>query len=274
MGVDELEEVAQEVRAHVEGLGLICFPETVEPDGAPLVVDWPGEDWRAFLAFAPKLGVSVVYVGTSIYEDLGDEDDGLDSYGTASEDVSEHDGAVDAVIVTYVAGGVLHVWRRLAPWRIEAFVREVNQFGDRDVKAEALRTRAQEEAWGEKLARDRRFYGAARVDRRTACSAVLAELSGLSADDPLLDDVRWPVIREADARLPEVRETLEAEGLADKAALAAELATANPGWSTMRVALREKYARTLVKERFGMALPIVAEEVARYKVAPDTPTLL
>jgi hypothetical protein len=42
----------------------------------------------------------------------------------------------------------------------------------------------------------------------------------------------------------------------------------------MRVTLREKYARTLVKERFGMALPIVAEEVARHKPASEALTLL
>jgi len=270
MAVDELERLAQEIQAHVESLGLVCFPEAVETDGAALVVEWPGEEWKDFLAFAPKLGVSVVYVGTSVFEDLGDEDDEPGS----DESISEHDGEVDAVIVTYVAGGILHVWRRLAPWRIEAFVREVNEFGDRDVRAEALRARADEEGWANTLTHDRRFYGAARVDRRAACTAVLAELSGLSEDDPLLDDVRWPVIHEADARLPEVREELEAEGLAQQADLAAELAAAHPDWSTMRVALREKYARTLVKERFGMSLPIVAEEVARFKAAPDVPTLL
>jgi hypothetical protein len=268
--MDKLERLQKDIRAHVESIGLLCFPEAVTADPSALVVIWPGNDWKEFLSFAPRLGVKVIYLGTTIFEDLGDEDGGEIDL----EAPSEHDGEIDAVVVTYVAGGILHTWSEAAPWRIEAMVREVNEFGDRDAKAEALRERAQQEEWAQNLAHDRRFYGTARVDRRAASTAILAELSGLSEDDPLLDKVRWSVIREADAHLPQVREALTDEGLSAKAALAAELVVAHPDWSTMRVALREKYARTLVKERFGMPLPIVAEEVARYKAASDAPTLL
>ncbi len=42
----------------------------------------------------------------------------------------------------------------------------------------------------------------------------------------------------------------------------------------MRLALREKYVIALVKQRFGMLLPIVAEEVARFKAVAAAPTLL
>ena len=269
--MNDLERFAKEIRKHVEGLGLVCFPEAIDDDASSLVVRWPGEDWKEFLAFAPKLGVGVVYVGSRIFEDLGDEDYEVDA---DPEGLSEHDGEIDTVLVTYVAGGVLHSWRRVAQWRVEAMVREVTAFGDRDAKAEKLKERAEQEGWAHALAHDRRFYGAARTDQRAACTTVLAELAGVPETDSLLNDVPRAVIREANELLPEVREGLQDDGLSHKADLAAELVDTHPDWWTMRVALREKYARTLVKERYGMALPIVAEEVARHKLTSDDPTLL
>ena len=97
--MDKLVLLAKEIVTHVEELGLLCFPEAIDVDSAPLVVHWPGEDWKEFLAFVPALGVPVIYVGTTTF-DYEEEDD--------PDELAEHDGQTDSVLVTYVAGGVVH----------------------------------------------------------------------------------------------------------------------------------------------------------------------
>jgi len=262
--MDKLELLTKEITRHVDELGPLCFPEAIDADSAPLVVHWPGEDWKQFLAFAPTLGVTVIYVGTTTF-DYEDEEE-------IADELAELNGEIDSVLVTYVAGGVVHAWTQLAPWRVEAAVKAVHSFGAQDQRVVAFAERAKKEQWSRTIAHVRRFYTAEPVDRYSVAYALLAELSGLSQEDSvLLDAGRW-IVSDAHSRIFEVREKLTDEGLSQKATLAAELAQAHPDWSSMRVALREKYARTLVKETYGMALTIVAAEVARYKPAADSST--
>lgn len=261
--MDKLVLLAKEIVTHVEELGLLCFPEAIDVDSAPLVVHWPGEDWKEFLAFVPALGVPVIYVGTTTF-DYEEEDD--------PDELAEHDGQTDSVLVTYVAGGVVHAWSEFATWRVEAEEEAVSGYGEQDPRVMAFSERAKKEDWSRTIGYDRRFYAAEPVDRYSVGYVLLAELSGLPEEDSvLLDAGRW-ILSDAHSRLFEVRDALTDEGLSQKAALAEELARAHSDWSSMRVALREKYARTLVKETYGMALKIVADEVARYKPAANTPT--
>jgi len=266
--MDKLKLLAQEIATHVKELGLLYFPEAIDADSAPLVVHWPGEDWKQFLAFAPTLGVSVIYLGTTtfVYEDEYDDEEEI------PEELAEHSGETDSVLVTYVAGGVVHAWSELAPWRVEAAEEVIHSYGAQDQRVLVFAERAKNEQWSRAIANDRRFYAAEPVDQYSVAYALLAELSGLPQEDTvLLNAGRW-IVSDAHSRIFEVREKLTDEGLSQKATLAAELAKAHPDWSSMRVALREKYARTLVKETYGMALTIVAAEVARYKPATNSST--
>jgi hypothetical protein len=49
--------------------------------------------------------------------------------------------------------------------------------------------------------------------------------------------------------------------------IAQDLMAGNPGWDQMRVGLKEHMAKKAVKDRYGITMPLVAEEVARYKPA-------
>ena len=53
--------------------------------------------------------------------------------------------------------------------------------------------------------------------------------------------------------------------------MAADLTASHPEWWSWRVSHREQEARKVVVERYGMSLPVVVEEVARYRPPDSTP---
>ena len=102
------------------------------------------------------------------------------------DELAEHNGETDSVFVTYVAGGVVHAWSELAPWRVEAAEEVIHSYGAQDQRVGAFAARAKKEQWSRAIAHDRRFYAAEPVDQYSVAYALLAELSGLPPEDSVL----------------------------------------------------------------------------------------
>jgi len=287
---ESLESLASEIRSFIHANDLVEYPQVLDadPEYGFLRVDWDNEDWRAFLLLASVVGSRVVYVGTTEYSSesvLGPEPDTGEGpvqimYRDDDETVlgkilgRKHDGETNTLRLAYVAEDVVHTWTTFAPWYEEALssledVRERGEFLNEKIQVviRELQERANREDWVTKVARDRRFFEAPPIPsvRQRIALEILAEISGLPATDSALVGQSWAVSAAAKSELAQVKRDLEEDAMGRLSELALDLMRQHPDWATLRITLREQYAKAYVIEKIGINLPVVAREVARYK---------
>ncbi len=293
-----VEDLIVEIRSFLEENRLVEYPQALNLDFDSIAhVEWDDENWQAFLKLAPAVGSKVVYVGTFEFsaemdDTTGGEDEGESSekkgiptindlrYDEDDDDAvvrlfgRDHDGEVSSLRLAYVAGGVAHSWMTFAPWYEEALSTVVELRERRELvggtvlsNLNELRDRSIQEDWAATVAHDRRFFTAQAIPsvRQQATLEILTEITGIDSSDPLLVGVSWSTSSSARTLLPEVKSELEDEAIGHLPELASELVGRHPEWATLRVALREKYARSYLIEEIGMSLPMVAGELARYR---------
>lgn len=280
--------LAAEIRIFMETNNLVQYPQALEwGAGSGMRVEWTDENWREFLLLAPVVGSSVVYIDETEFsvDDLSEEEsefafhdspflDG-DTVALISLIAREHDGETCAIRLAYVAGGVVHSWVAFAPWYEDALARiaETRQHHESradDVVREIreLEDRSIQEDWATQVARDRRFYSAQALPsvRQKIALEIVTEISGLPSSHDGLERVSWSIAAAARHLLPQVKRDLEEDAIERLSELAAKLVNEHPEWATLRVGVREKYAKAFVIEEIGLNLPLVAEEIARFKV--------
>ena len=128
-----------------------------------------------------------------------------------------------------------------------------------------LRERAERENWVTKIASDRRFFGAvSNYGKHETAKELLVEISGEPANDAALGRVAADIAWRAKTMLPDILERIKGEARQHIPEIAQSLIDADPEWFSRRVGAREEIARATVKERYGIAIPFVTQEVARY----------
>ena len=294
---DSIENLTSEILLFMAANHLVEYPRALESDSESILqVEWESDDWRTFLLLASVVGTNVVYVGISKFAFDSDEvtinemeGGGLEAReGPSLRDLRfseddddavfrlfgrKHEGEAISLSLAYAASGVVHSWTMFAPWYEEALstleeLRERRELVGETILSGAreLRDRAVREGWALTVARDRRFFTAQAIPsvRQQITLAILTEITGINSSDPLLVGVSWSTSSSAKSLLPQVKRELEDESIARVPQLTSELIRIHPEWATLRVALREKYARAFLIETIGMNLPIVTEEIARY----------
>jgi hypothetical protein len=77
--------------------------------------------------------------------------------------------------------------------------------------------------------------------------------------------VSTSVAHEAKRLIPQVKAEFEQEAMNQLSNLAAEVIHRHPDWATFRVGVRESHAKAHLIEMYGTNLPLIMEEIARYK---------
>lgn len=277
---NDLAEVHRAVLDHIEELGLAHFPSNLGlgSDKWPAFALWTDdENWKEFLAIAPRVGAKVVYTNLDqLSEDdlLDEQDEGAEA---EAEALAAHLGQPFRLSVAYVSGIVVHLWMCETSWW-RALLDEQAKSDELDDDAigklvEPLIARMAEEGWARRIAEDRRFYGAKRTsEQREAGYLILRDLLGAEAH--LLDapDSRalWP-FRRACAKLmnmagmevDSVRAEVSDRALGEVPEMVAQIVAEHPDTPGCGYRLREQRARRLVADRYGMNIAAVTAEVAR-----------
>jgi hypothetical protein len=260
---DPLQQLAEDMKNHADTIGLFCYPAGFSERAlGERIVYWPDADWKTFLSLAPKVGSEVVYISAvadeegSIYEDLD---------GEGEHDSDEHEGEIELVRVAYVGGGVAHVFTKFAEWHFDRISETASLHDDRQAMYDRFMARAVEQNWARRIASDKRFYTATRNMQRDVVVELLVEMSGESPEDLVNSWVRRDIFTQAVDLSTAVLEELRDRAFEEVPLIAGELMANNPGWNQMRVGPKEHLAKRAVKDRYGIPMPVVAEEVARYK---------
>lgn len=279
---DDLEAIHQAVLEHIQGLGLVHFPSNLGlgDDKWPVFALWTADDdWRDFLALAPKAGAHVVYTNLDVLtkDDLPDEEEENVQAKTKSLALADHLGEPFRLSVAYVVGVVVHLWMREAVWwqAIEEERAESVEL-DRieiDKQYKALFARAAEEGWARKIAEDPRVYCAKRPGAQLqACFTVIRELLGDKAG--MMEPPRGParqayhrglndLLAMVQAEVGAVRVEVEDRALSEIDEMVTQLVAENPNWHVWGFRLRQQKAKRLVTDRYGCDIPAVTAEVAK-----------
>lgn len=278
-----LTELHAEVVRQINDLGLSHFPSALtlgSRTSSSILAFWPeDDDWREFLAMAGKAGCSVVY--TSLDELTASEvTDAEDDVGESARSLSDHIGDPVRLTVAYAIGPVVHLWNREAPWR-RAVDNEVarleDEMGDH---SDAILARAAKGDWSRKIAEDPRYYGASRAGEQIdAADTILRELAGIDAHHghivgSRLYSVAFELNEQALRLVEEVRARIEDLALAEVPEIISYLTSENPSWYEWTFRSRRPKAKRYVTDRYGMHIPGVVDEVARWGTKEQLAALL
>jgi len=258
------EDLIKEVDDEAERLGLIVFAGPLEEFGTALVARGEeGYGLREFLQLGAAFGVDVIYVGTKTLAEMQARSPN-DDLKKLIDIKGEWEPA--KLTIGYAHRGVAHIWTDYPDWMPDAEGAE-SAF-DRRLTAmlEELRERAREEKWTTELLGIPAFC---MVDRSLRCDIIygfLREKGVVTTDhDRALNHlVDWLVYSTTQSAL-EMRDILIDQAIDDVPAMTMELTASNPDWYALRVAVRERKASRIVADRLGYAVPLIVEEVARWR---------
>lgn len=277
-----LEELHEAVLHQIKELGLIHYPSSLGlgDSSAALLAFWTEDDnWKTFIALASAVGATVVYTGLSVLsaEDIADEEQ---DDGTLPESLSGQLGEPVRLTVAYAVGPIVHLWIREASWWQEIDDEQTVLDGEAGKHNEAILARAAEEGWAHKVAEDPRYYSAHRSgDRIDATDTILREILGMEARDThwLGSDLSRVAIQlhfRALELVEAVRARVEDRALAEVPEMVSQLSAENADWYAWAYRMRRQKAKRLVTNRYGMNIPAVTDEVARWSAEKQREALL
>jgi len=258
-----LEELAEEISDAARELGLLVLPAVLDSVGAAATARFEMGDWNAFLEIATALKVGVIYVGTSTLGSLISRSPDSGIYDLL-EEFDEDESA--QLTVGYAMGSVMHLWQQPANWLAAAEEDERAAERRSDALLEELRERASAGKWDAELLAIPAFCMVDRPAQFEIAYDFLREKGVMAEDDELALDslVSW-LIYTTRQSVHQMRDILMDRALADVPTMANELAESDPQWTKLRVAMKERAASRLVADRLGYPVPLVIEEVARWK---------
>lgn len=276
---DDLEGLHFAVMERIAALGLLHFPSVPMLDSgqrSAIVALWPDDDWQAFVDLGAKAHATLIYteLATLTAETVSAIEEQL---GAPARQLRSHLGESYRLMVAFVIGPVVHLAEWEAPWWEDLFHARRHLAEGASQNNTAVLSRASEADWARKIAEDPRFYGADELryfgGGYHAAEVIVGELAasaGLSIINKPGEACAVTSILASQARdlVDEVLEKIENRALNDVADLVADLAEENPDWHHWAFRTRRQKAKRLIESRYGVHLPAVADEVARWK-APD-----
>ena len=262
----DLAAILEAVTAEIDSLGLVVYPGVLRVTDPAPGVRWKGDDWSTFLLLGSQLGTRVIYVGL---ESVADELERIDDYyrDDLLQLVAEHGPGPTRLTVGYVLDGVPHVWWQRADWVTYDDEPDYELEKVRDAEYEELAAEAEREGWADELLAIPAFCLVDLRDRSAIVESFLRDKGiDVSPDSAGQSLVGW-LVHSTRRHISERRGQAIDAALSLVPEMAQQVIERDPEWMKLRVAMRERKAAPVVAERFGVAVPLVVQEVARWK--PD-----